>query len=341
LHGRVAGAVGRDPLREVGAAGGLQALAREALDQLHAAARLQEANRADLALHERGEQVRRLAQRRRAAAELLVHERRVPHRDLALGARSAVAVDQLDVDPGEPLGELGGVRDRRAREEEARLAAVSARKPAQPAQDVGHVRAEHAAVDVRLVHDDPREVGEDVAPRAVVRKHAHVQHVGVREDQVRALADGAALLARRVAVVDRLAEVLPADASEASRLVLRQRLRRIQIEGARGHVARQRVQHGQVEGERLAARGSSRDDRVAAAGGLERIGLVRPQRLDSGRGEPLAQGRVEVVRNRLRETGLLALSGRRDQLLVAARIEHGLPRVGGLRAAHGCDSTRG
>ena len=112
---------------------------------------------------------------------------------------------------GEPLGQLGRVGDRRAREQEARVAAVGAREPPQAAQHVRHVRAEHAAVDVRLVDHDPGEVGEHVAPGAVVRQHAHVEHVRVREDQVRALADGAALLARRVAVVDRVAQVLAAD----------------------------------------------------------------------------------------------------------------------------------
>ena len=217
LHRRVAGAVGRDPLGEVGAARVLEPLAREALDQLHAAARLQEADRPDLALDERGEQVGRLAERGRAAPELLVHERRVPHRDLALRPRRAVAVHELDLDAGQPLGQLGRVRDRRAREQEARVAAVGAREPAQPAQHVRHVRAEHAAVHVRLVHHDPGEVRQHVAPLAVVRQHAHVQHVRVREDQVRALADRAALLARRVAVVDRVAQVLARRAARAPR----------------------------------------------------------------------------------------------------------------------------
>jgi hypothetical protein len=73
------------------------------------------------------------------------------------------------------------------------------------------VRAEHAAVHVRLVDHDPGQVGQDVSPRPVVREHAHVEHVRVREDQVRALADRAALLARGVAVVDGVAEVLAAE----------------------------------------------------------------------------------------------------------------------------------
>jgi hypothetical protein len=188
---------------------------------------------------------------------------------------------------------------------------------------------------VRLVHHDPGEVREQVAPLPVVRQHAHVQHVRVRQDQVRALTDRAALLARGVAVVDRVAQVLPANAREPTRLVLRERLGGVEVEGARSDVARQRVEHGQVEGERLAAGGARGHDRVSAAGGRERVGLVRPERLDAGGGEPVEQGGMEIVRDRLRESGLLALARARHELLVAPRLEHGFPGVGGRSTAHG------
>ena len=55
----------------------------------------------------------------------------------------------------QPLGELDRVGDRRRGEDEPGLGAVEARDPAQAAQDVGDVRAEHAAVGVGLVDDDP------------------------------------------------------------------------------------------------------------------------------------------------------------------------------------------
>ena len=45
------------------------------------------------------------------------------------------------------------------------------------------MRAEHAAVDVRLVDDDDREVREEVAPARVVGQDPDVEHVGVREDR--------------------------------------------------------------------------------------------------------------------------------------------------------------
>ena len=49
------------------------------------------------------------------------------------------------------------------------------------------MRAEDAAVDVRLVDDDEAQVRENVSPAVVVREHADVEHVRVREDDVRPL----------------------------------------------------------------------------------------------------------------------------------------------------------
>ena len=196
--------------------------------------------------------------------------------------------------PVSALAELARVGDRGARQHEARLGAVGARQPPQPAQHVRHVRAEHAAVDVRLVDDDPGQVRQHVAPRAVVGQHAHVEHVRVGEDQVGALADRAPLLARRVAVVDRVAQeaAAPSSGRQLARLVLRERLGRVEVERARRGVGRERVEHRQVERQRLAAGGAGGDDRVAAPGALERVGLVRPERLDPGvrRAPPAAPG---------------------------------------------------
>ncbi len=335
LRRGVAGPVGRDALGQVAATRLLEPRPREALDQLDAAARVQEADRPHLALDELGEQRGCLRQRGGAPAEPLVDERWVPHCDLALCPRGAVAVDELELEPGQALGELERVGDRRAREHEARLGSIRAREPAQAAQHVGDVRAEHAAVDMRLVDHDPGEVGEHIAPGAVVGQDAHVQHVRIREHEVRALADLAALLPRRVAVVDRVAEVAPAEAGERAGLVLCERLGRIEVEGARGQVGRERVEHGQVERERLAARGACRDDRVAPASGFERVRLVGPERLDSHLRETLAHGRMEVVRQRLGEARLRAFDRRRDELLVAPGLENSFPGVRRPDSAHG------
>ena len=86
------------------------------------------------------------------------------------------------LEAGQALGQLDRVGDRRRGEQEARLGAVGRGDPPQPPQHVGDVRAEHAAVDVRLVDDDDGEVGEEVAPGGVVGQDPDVQHVGVGED---------------------------------------------------------------------------------------------------------------------------------------------------------------
>ena len=162
------------------------------------------------------------------------------------------------------------------------------------------MRAEDAAVDVRLVDDDVAEVREDVSPAVVVREDADVEHVRVREDDVRPLADLPAPLARRVAVVDRGPEPLQPELRERARLILRERLRRVEVERACLRLARDRVEDGQVERERLPRRGAGRDDDVLAAlRGLPGLGLVSVERRDAGRDERGRDARVEVVRQRL------------------------------------------
>ena len=196
LRGRVAGAVGREQRVVAEPVGG------EAVDQLRRAAALGETERAQAALDQVGQQLRGLAEGARAEAELLVGERRVPEGDRPLGPRRGVVADHGRLDAEQPRAELAGVRDRRRGEQELRLGAVDPREPPQPPQDVGHVGAEDAAVDVRLVDDHVGEVREHVTPAVVVRQHAHVEHVRVGEDQVCPLAHLPAAVDGRVAVVD-------------------------------------------------------------------------------------------------------------------------------------------
>ena len=137
------------------------------------------------------------------------------------------------------------------------------------------MRAEDAAVDVRLVDDDEAEVVEEVAPEVVSRQDADVEHVGVREHDVRPAADLPAPFGRRVAVVDRRAHAGDAELRERTRLILRERLRRVEVERARVAVGGERVEDGEVERERLPRRGAGRDDDVAVARGRVRLRLVR------------------------------------------------------------------
>ncbi len=198
---RVAGTVRSEPLRRRG----VDAIGGHAVDQLRLLAALREADRAQIALDELGHDPRRVAERARADPELGVEQLRVPQRDRPLGARRGVVADRRCVDAEQRVRELAGVRDRRGGEQELRLRPVDAREAPQPAQHVGDVRAEDAAVDVRLVDDDVAQVVQHVGPEVVPRQHADVEHVGVREHEVRPLADLPAPLGRRVAVVDRRA----------------------------------------------------------------------------------------------------------------------------------------
>ena len=275
--GRVAGAVGRDPLGELGVAEVLERVLRELRHQLDGLARLHEDDRARVLRDELGEQVGGLGEHGAAGAELLVGDRRVPHRDRALGDRRAVVVDDREVvEAGEALGELARVADRGARHQEARLGAVGAGDSSEAPQDVADVRAEHAAVDVRLVDHHDREVGEEVRPRGVVGEDPEVQHVRVGEDDVAVAADRGALLSRGVAVVDREPGVLDVERVERARLVLRERLGRVEVERAGAAVAAQHVEGGELEAQRLAGGGAGGHDRRAGPAGVDRLGLVRP-----------------------------------------------------------------
>jgi hypothetical protein len=73
---------------------------------------------------------------------------------------------------------------------------------------------------VCLVDHDPLEIGEEVAPALVMGEHPHVEHVGVGEHEVRAPADRRPIVARGVAVVDRVPEVRQPELGELARLVL-------------------------------------------------------------------------------------------------------------------------
>ena len=80
-----------------------------------------------------------------------------------------------------------------------------------------------------------------------------MQHVGVGQDQVGALADRAPLLARRVAVVDRVAQEPAAELGRLAGLVLGERLGRVEVERARRGSEASVSSTGRLKRERLAA----------------------------------------------------------------------------------------
>ena len=296
LRRRVPGAVRRESVR----CRGVDALGREPVDELCRLPALREADRAQAARGQLRQEARRVSERARAQAELGVEERWVPDDDLPLGARRRVAVDHGRALSGELERELAGVRDRRGGEQELRLGVIDSREPAEPPEDVRDVRPEHASVDVRLVDDDVAEVCQDVSPAVVVGEDADMEHVRVGEDDVRPLADLPAALARRVAVVDRRLESLQAELGQRPRLVLRERLRRVEVERPRLRLASDRVEDGKVECEGLSRRRPGGDDDVLAAPrGFPDLRLVAIEGGDAGRDERGRDARVEVVRQRL------------------------------------------
>src|SRR5205807_1376179 len=85
---------------------------------------------------------------------------------------------------------------------------------------------------------------------------------------------------------------------ERPRLVLGERLGGVEVDRPRLGVRAQDVERGEVEAQRL-PRGCARgDDRRARPGGLERLGLMRVERLDPRSAQAVAERRVEVGRYR-------------------------------------------
>ena len=309
------------------------------MDELSGPAALREAQRAKAALDELREQAGTLAERAGAEVELLVGHRRVPEHDRSLGPRRRVSGDDCRLQPRQRRCQLARVRDRRAGEQELRVGAVDRRQPPQASQHVRHMGAEHAAVHVGLVDDDVLEVREHVSPAVVMRQDAEVEHVRVGEDGVGPCPHLTPLLGRRVAVVDRRPHAGHAEGCEAARLILRQSLRRIEIERARLRVAGDRVQDGEVEGQRLAARRAGRDGDVLAAPGCRpRLGLVLEEARD-----PLAPERghdslVELARQRCRRRLPRRLGAEIRDLLAGEQL---VRECGGAHPSATTSSVRG
>ncbi|KAG1605667.1 hypothetical protein G6F46_013575 [Rhizopus delemar] len=85
-------------------------------------------------------------------------------------------------------------------QDELRLHAVERADALEPAQHVGDVAAEHAAVGVHFVDDDVAQVLEELRPLGVMRQDRLVQHVRVGDHDIAVQADSLARVAGGVAV---------------------------------------------------------------------------------------------------------------------------------------------
>src|SRR6478736_2499083 len=107
--------------------------------------------------HQIRRQIHALLQGAGADAELLVHDRRVVHIHLAGGARRARAVHELHVfgnGADQTRRVLTRIADGGCCGDEHWVRAVKTRDSTQARQDVGHMRAEHAAIRVKLIQHD-------------------------------------------------------------------------------------------------------------------------------------------------------------------------------------------
>src|SRR6185437_7097190 len=101
----------------------------------------------------------------------------------------AVVGDGHCVEAGERACAGGRIGDRGGREYEDRLARppgdrVVRGDTAEPAQDLGDVRAEDAAVAVALVDDHDTQAAEEAAPPGVAWQHRAVQHVRIGQQVI-------------------------------------------------------------------------------------------------------------------------------------------------------------
>ena len=256
---RVAGAVRREA---AGAA--VEALGGEPVDQLGRLAALREADRPLSAPTSSASSLdasaSALARRPSSSSSSSGFQSAIVRS--ARGAPSPSITCRLD--PGERLDELAGVRDRGRGEQELRLGAVDAGEPPQPAQDVRR-RASRRPRGRRAPRRRRRSAGSRA--RRPSGRGAAARRCGACPGWSGSGSPtcGSASAARRAC---RRRRSPPGRSGRrtrsAAQLILRERLRRIEVERAQLRLARERVEHGEVEGERLAGGGAGRDDEVPA-----------------------------------------------------------------------------
>lgn len=137
---------------------------------------------------------------------------------------------------------------------ELRVGAVKRADALEPAQHIGDVAAEHAAIGVDLVDHHIAQVLEELRPLGVMRQDRLVQHVRIAHHDVAMQADRLARIAGRVAIEGEGLDAQLAGAiqlQQLGHLILRQRLGRKQVQrlGTAGH---RRTYHRQRVAQRFA-----------------------------------------------------------------------------------------
>ncbi len=248
-------------------------------------------------------------------AQLLVNGGRVVQDDVLLALRCAVVIHQHDRRLDQPFGKLLRVGNRCAGADEHRVAAMEPAHAPQPPQHVRHVATEHAPVRVQLVQHDELQVAKEVRPARVVRQDAHVKHVGVGDDDAALAPDLRTLAGGCVAVIDIERDLHPGverayQLAKRRRLILRERLRREEVQRRRARVVQYVLDGGQVIGQRLAGRcAGHQHDVLPGKHRLDGLRLMHVQRRHAAPAHKVHQPRVEPRR----EVGV-ARRPRRDAL---------------------------
>ena len=238
-----------------------------------------------------------------ADAQLAVDHGRVVKHEMPLAHGRAVFGDGGDFPPGQLGGQLHGVGDGGAAQDEARVAAIKRAQAHQAAKHVGQMASEYAAVGVQFVDDDVFEIFKQLDPSGMVGEDVGVQHVRVGDHDVARLPDGLARGGLGIAVVGIGFDVHPQGLDhvvEAADLIGRERLGGKEVQGARVVVFQDGGYHGQVVAQGLSAGGGGDHHKVAPLlRQAEALRLMAVQPVDAARAKHIAKARVHIVRQGL------------------------------------------
>ena len=286
--------------------------------------------------------------RRSAGAAGRFHDRWVDQQHVPLAGRGAVPIDEPGRATGQHRRQLGGVPDGRRAAHDDRATAVVGTDPEQPAEHVGDVAAEHAAVRVQLVDHDQLELLEQLEPLRVVRQDRRMEHVRVGHDDLPGRSHGRPDRRRRVAVVRRGDDRQlgrGCQLTELGDLVLAEGLGREEEQCPGRRVLGDGLQGWQRVAQRLARRSGRHDhDVLAGMDRLDRLGLVGVEAFDAPRREALDDAAVQPWRH----VGVGRLAGWDDLVVDHAARERWLVEearedgrwVGGGVGAHRLGSVQ-
>ena len=190
------------------------------------------------------------------------------HRPLA-GRRSVVSnLDEtISIVTTQPRRMNRRTRRRRTRHHKHRRSAIRPGQAVKTSQNKGNMSAKHPAIRVTLIHNDVSQVAQQSPPPRMRTQHRQLHHVRVGENPLHTIPNSAPGLWWSIAVI-------PTDTDtpertnfvrhprHMSQLIIRERLRRCQIQGSRILFFSKSGQNRHLVTERLSRRGAGGHHRV-------------------------------------------------------------------------------